>query len=130
MNKGNFQAATEFYAPEGGWFAEVSTAPAAPEGGWFAEFNAAPTTPEDPPPILGGLFGEAIMAPSPGTTNNPLATARNYIKRGWNPVPVSRRTKKPFEKAWQKLRATEKTVTSRFSKAVNVGVQMGPMSGG
>src|SRR5262245_22495411 len=64
------------------------------------------------------------------TEETSVAIARGYLERGWNPVPVSLHTKSPFEKEWQKLRATEETIARRFNRKVNVGVQMGPTSNG
>src|SRR5262249_40361574 len=95
-----------------------------------ADWNIANDNAEEIACIIEAAPGSPYAVEDPPPVNNRLAIARGYIKRGWNPVPVSRRTKKPFEKAWQTLRATEETVTSRFSRTVNVGVQMGPMSGG
>lgn len=54
-----------------------------------------------------------------------------YIKRGWNPVPVGFKEKKPTGKAWQKVIITEATVGQYFNGAPqNIGVQMGANSGG
>jgi hypothetical protein len=61
-----------------------------------------------------------------------LEIARGYLKRGWNPIPVSRQKKKPAGgNAWQKRRLNSETVAEAFNGAdMNVGVQMGPMSDG
>jgi hypothetical protein len=60
-----------------------------------------------------------------------LKTALGYIGRGWNPLPVSRRTKKPIGCEWQKRRLNNKTAPNYFNGGkLNVGVQMGPMSSG
>jgi hypothetical protein len=60
-----------------------------------------------------------------------LQIARGYLKRGWNPIPVSRRTKKPIGFEWQKRRLDHKTVAEVFNGAdLNVGVQLGTYSGG
>jgi hypothetical protein len=64
-------------------------------------------------------------------TNLPLKIALDYIKRGWNPVPVSRRTKKPIGLEWQKCRLTSETAPDYFNGGdVNVGVQLGDKSNG
>src|SRR5262249_3118866 len=66
-----------------------------------------------------------------GIASDPLTIARGYLRRGWNPILVSRRTKSPFEKDWQKRRLTEETVAAAFNGGdMNIGVQMGPMSNG
>ena len=60
-----------------------------------------------------------------------LQTALGYLKRGWNPVPVSRETKTPIGVAWQKRRLDRKTVHEHFNGAdMNTGVQLGPYSNG
>ncbi len=52
--------------------------------------------------------------------------ALGYVARGWKPVPVSRKTKKPIEKGWQ----TRPFAPSQFAgNAQNVAVQLGPVSG-
>ena len=62
---------------------------------------------------------------------DPLTIARGYLKRGWNPIPVSRQTKKPIGNGWQHRRLTEETVAKVFNRAdMNIGVQLGPMSNG
>jgi hypothetical protein len=60
---------------------------------------------------------------------SPLELALSYIARGWNPVPVSRKTKKPFEQEWQLRKVTAKTAAKYFNgSAISVGVQLGPYS--
>ena len=60
---------------------------------------------------------------------DPLQVALGYIARGWNPVAVSRKTKKPIGKEWQKRVLTAATAPRYFnSAAINVGVQLGPNS--
>ena len=62
---------------------------------------------------------------------SPLDIALGYLKRGWNPVPVSRQTKKPIGLAWQKRRLDNTTVREHFNGAdMNTGVQLGPYSNG
>ena len=62
---------------------------------------------------------------------DPLQIALGYIKRGFNPVPVSRRTKKPIGYEWQKRSITAKTAPDYFNGAdLNIGVQMAPRSNG
>ena len=62
---------------------------------------------------------------------DPLQTALGYLKRGWNPVPVSRKTKRPIGLEWQKRRLNNKTAPNYFNGwKLNVGVQIGPMSSG
>jgi hypothetical protein len=51
-------------------------------------------------------------------------------RRGWNPVPLSRETKKPIGHAWQHREITAETAARYFNDDVNVGAQMGPRSNG
>ena len=68
---------------------------------------------------------------APSETDKLLAIARNYVKRGWNPIPVSRQTKRPVGTSWQHRRLSEETVATVFNRVnLNIGVQLGPMSGG
>jgi len=65
------------------------------------------------------------------SVNDVLATARSYLARGWNPIPISRRTKKPIGKDWQHRRLDSETAAAAFNRSdLNVGVQLGPMSNG
>ena len=60
-----------------------------------------------------------------------VSIARNYIKRGWNPVPISRRAKGPATDEWQLLTITAENVAQYFNgTAQNIGVQLGPKSRG
>lgn len=58
--------------------------------------------------------------------------ALEYARRGWNPVPVCFKTKKPIGgKGWQKCIIGEADVPKYFNgRPQNVGVMMGPSSGG
>ena len=62
----------------------------------------------------------------------PLQIALDCIARGWNPVRVSLKTKKPFDIAWQNQPIkTAKTAPRYFNgSAINVGVQLGNKSNG
>jgi hypothetical protein len=60
-----------------------------------------------------------------------LETARSYIKRGWSPVPVARKSKNPIHSEWQRLIIDEANVEAFFGAGLqNVGVILGPMSCG
>jgi hypothetical protein len=53
--------------------------------------------------------------------------ARDYDSRGWKPVPVSRKTKKPIGRSWQ----TQPFDPAQFNgNAQNIAVQLGEVSGG
>ena len=60
-----------------------------------------------------------------------LDIARSYIDRGWNPIPVPFRSKKPIGEEWQKRVIDHSNVAQFFNGAeMNIGVQMGKNSGG
>src|ERR1700745_828987 len=56
--------------------------------------------------------------------------ARDYLRRGWQPVPIDRGQKRPRDNAWQSLGITEANIEDYFSNDDNVGVQLGARSGG
>jgi len=62
----------------------------------------------------------------------PLDIALNYIGRGWNPVPVKFRSKKPSAgEGWQHIRINADNVAQYFNGVEqNIGIQMGPASNG
>jgi Bifunctional DNA primase/polymerase, N-terminal len=63
-------------------------------------------------------------------STNALAIARDLLSRGYNPVPVPI-GKHPTSKNWQHVVVTDENVGEYFNgKALNVGCQMGPASGG
>ena len=60
-----------------------------------------------------------------------LDVARSYIERGWNPVPVPYRSKKPPDDEWQKRIITHANVEQFFNGSPqNIGVVLGPASQG
>jgi hypothetical protein len=60
-----------------------------------------------------------------------LDVARDYIRRGWNPVPIPHGSKGPRSRDWQLVTITPENVTQYFNgRDQNVGVQLGPKSGG
>ena len=57
--------------------------------------------------------------------------AREYFERGWNPIPIDYREKKPRGEEWQKNKITAATLPKYFNgQPMNVGIQLGPMSRG
>jgi P4 family phage/plasmid primase-like protien len=53
--------------------------------------------------------------------------AREYARRGWKPVPLGRKTKKPIDKGW----ATHPFTPAQFNgNSQNVALQLGAVSGG
>jgi hypothetical protein len=60
-----------------------------------------------------------------------LSAARDYIERGWAPIPVPFRTKGPLLDAWHTLRINAETVPNFFDGAPqNIGIILGAASGG
>src|SRR4051812_41110558 len=60
-----------------------------------------------------------------------LDIARAYAVRGWNPVPLLWKTKKPIDAGWPTRVITAANVDRFFnSKQMNVGVVLGPSSHG
>ena len=63
--------------------------------------------------------------------NDALAAARDYIERGWAPIPVPFRTKGPLLDEWQTLRINAETAPNFFNGAPqNIGIILGAASGG
>ena len=60
---------------------------------------------------------------------SPLETAKEYLRRGWHPVPIPVGTKGPTGAKWQLRLVTTKNISLFFAgKDLNVGVQLGPKS--
>jgi len=59
-----------------------------------------------------------------------LEIAREYIKKGWSPIPIPLMSKNPVLEGWQNLRLTEETIADYFGNESNVGVLLGEPSGG
>ncbi|MBV8772227.1 MAG: bifunctional DNA primase/polymerase [Deltaproteobacteria bacterium] len=58
------------------------------------------------------------------------AAAIFYIERGWQPVPLYPRSKRPIGDAWQDRRRTKADVAKDFIDGVNVGLLTGGASHG
>lgn len=78
-----------------------------------------------------------MLRPNEGAPDALLAAALAYQERGWAPIPVQARSKKPFNPdepkgaSWQNLRPGEAEVTRWFTGAAhNIGVLLGAPSGG
>ena len=60
----------------------------------------------------------------------PLDLASEHLSRGWQPVPIPLKSKKPIGKEWQLRRLTPDTLAAHFNgKPMNVGVLLGEPSG-
>ena len=59
-----------------------------------------------------------------------LNAARDYLRRGWAPIPIPFRSKNPGFAGWQKLRLAETDLERHFNcRPQNVGVLLGEPSG-
>jgi hypothetical protein len=59
--------------------------------------------------------------------NNVLDVALAYIRRGWNPVPIPFKKKKPIDRDWQNRIIDEATAPRFFNAGLqNIGIQLGP----
>src|SRR6266478_3716701 len=72
-------------------------------------------------------------SPKPNERPNERAKiiAREYLKRGWKPVPIGTGRKAPNDKNWQNNPTTEENLARKFSVGYgNIGVQFGKVSNG
>jgi Virulence-associated protein E/Bifunctional DNA primase/polymerase, N-terminal len=62
---------------------------------------------------------------------SPLGIAVSYLHRGWSPIPVPHKSKRPLGDEWQNLRIAEGFARQWFNgEAQNVGVLLGAPSAG
>ncbi|MEP7037976.1 MAG: AAA family ATPase, partial [Acidobacteriota bacterium] len=60
-----------------------------------------------------------------------LDTAKNYLRRGWQPIPIPHRSKNPNSLNWQKQNFVEADLPKHFNgKPQNIGVLLGASSNG
>jgi Bifunctional DNA primase/polymerase, N-terminal len=73
-----------------------------------------------------------VMTMSDSKASTARYAAQSYIRRGWKPIPVGFRSKRPIQWHWQHLGVTEVLLDTIFSdgKLLNVGVILGGTSGG
>jgi hypothetical protein len=69
---------------------------------------------------------------TPLDTATPLDAALAYVARGWNPVPIESRSKKPaLGRDWQKVVITAANAAQYFNgRVMNIGIQLGAASQG
>ena len=56
--------------------------------------------------------------------------ARGYLRRGWCPIPVPFKSKKPNTPDWQRMQLREEDLERVFGGKTNIGVILGPKSSG
>jgi putative DNA primase/helicase len=56
--------------------------------------------------------------------------ALQYARRGWNPIPIPFRAKKPIIDGWQRLVIPEVDIPDAFAGKTNIGIVLGPVSDG
>jgi len=64
-----------------------------------------------------------------GNPSSALDVALGYIRRGWSPIPIPHKEKRPKGNEWQQLRITAASASSYFNGHANIGVILGPASG-
>ena len=65
-----------------------------------------------------------------GAGSTSLAAARNYLARGYQPVPIPRGEKGPRLKDWPKFRPAPKDLSKHFHDGSGIGLLLGDPSGG
>jgi hypothetical protein len=82
----------------------------------------------DPPDHGGNGNGPGLGRQARSSASNTVeASALAYARRGWKPVPVNRKTKKPIGKGWQ----TRPFAPAQFNgNTENIAIQFGAISGG
>ena len=64
-------------------------------------------------------------------TPTALDNAKDYLRRGWQPIPIAHRSKNPNLAGWQNLKLIESELPHHFNgKPQNVGVLLGEKSNG
>jgi len=58
-----------------------------------------------------------------------LDASRDYLRRGYYPIPIPPRTKGPVLNGWQNLRLAEAELPSHFIGDCNIGLLLGEPSG-
>lgn len=61
--------------------------------------------------------------------NSAIEAAREYKRRGWNPLPLRPGEKRPTGSEWQRTAIPEDQFETVFSDGMNVGVGLGAQSG-
>lgn len=69
------------------------------------------------------------MSKSGSATQSTIDAARDYVRRGWAPVPIPRGSKQPLRKGWPQLRFDEAEIARAFEEDGNVGLILGEASG-
>ena len=60
-----------------------------------------------------------------------LDIALEYIRRGWEPIPIPHKSKRPAGDEWKTQRITQANAPQWFNgEAQNIGVRLGGLSGG
>ena len=64
-------------------------------------------------------------------TSTALDIAKDYLRRGWQPIPIPHRSKNPNLSGWQNLKLIESELPNHFNgKPQNIGVLLGTRSNG
>jgi putative DNA primase/helicase len=79
------------------------------------------------------VTGTRVSSQSQDSTDprTPLDAAREYLARGWQPIPVPAGAKAPAIRGWPQLRLSTSDLPERFGRAAgNIGVLLGMPSHG
>src|SRR5271169_4286804 len=77
------------------------------------------------------LDEEVRLAVESSLGRTPLEYATQYWERGFAPIPIPFKTKRPKLKGWQRMKLEYDELQSHFDEdKQNVGVVLGDMSGG
>lgn len=64
----------------------------------------------------------------PNLRKNPAKVAKDYLKRGWQPIPLPEKSKNPNRPGWQNFIIGESEIPTYFPPSANVGVLLGNKS--
>lgn len=70
------------------------------------------------------MRNNSVKTASPDKTKSPK-TALDYIKQGFNVIPVKHKSKQPINKDWASLQVTEENVNQYFNGENNIGLRTG-----
>lgn len=68
------------------------------------------------------------MSDAPGSTL--MQAAQQYLQRGWSPIPIPPKSKRPIIKGWPALQLRRDELEEHFGSEGNIGLALGHVSGG
>jgi hypothetical protein len=73
---------------------------------------------------------QLISAENIQNSNEVQEAARDYLRKGWYPLPIPKGQKNPNLNGWPKFRVTETEIPNHFSNEQNIGLILGEASEG